>query len=218
MSAPTIVLNLVGIMTHELYRRRYLEVLVRLCVHLGTIVHHTTCTCMHYDSNLMTKCIIACRSTSRYHARYSCIHTCKFSGTRVLSSWPVGNWRIAPARWLRAGFRKFSGGKLYIAARAGLTVYPPWIQIAHVALNELYRVMRYEFWFSMIPPSYRPGNIRSFVPLNSIVLLRKVFLECPTKFTNFLPELSVLSHRYLKQKYVISLRKRFVIFQTPTRT
>ena len=118
MSAPTIVLNLVGIMTHELYRRRYLEVLVRLCVHLGTIVHHTTCTCMHYDSNLITKCIIACRSTSRYHARYSCIHTCKFSGTRVLSGWPIGNWRIAPARLWRAGFRNFSGENSCIARAA----------------------------------------------------------------------------------------------------
>ena len=30
-------------------------------------------------------------------------------------------------------------------ARVSLTVYPPWIQIAHVALNELYCVMKYEF-------------------------------------------------------------------------
>ncbi len=58
---------------------------------------------------------------------------CKFSRTRELSSWPVGNWRIAPARWLRAGFRKFSGGNPCIAARAGLTIYPPWIQIKDVA-------------------------------------------------------------------------------------
>jgi len=120
-----------------MYRRRYLStaVLSYSCRGTRTAVytHHTTCTCMHYDSNLITKCIIACRSTSRYHARYSCIHTCKFSGTRVLSSWPVGNWRIAPARWLRAGFRKFSGKKLCIAARAGSTVYPPWIQIADIA-------------------------------------------------------------------------------------
>jgi hypothetical protein len=46
------------------------------------------------------------------------------------------------------------------------------------------------------------------------VLLREVFLECSTKFTNFLYELLVLSHRYLKQKklkYVASLRRRCVI-------
>ena len=44
---------------------------------------------------------------------------------------------MAPARRRRAGFRKFSEKKLCITrarrAREGLTVYPPWIQIADVA-------------------------------------------------------------------------------------
>jgi hypothetical protein len=44
---------------------------------------------------------------------------------------------MGPARRLRAGFRKFSGGNSCIARprrdRARLTVYPPRIQIAVVA-------------------------------------------------------------------------------------
>ena len=77
---------------------------------------------------------------------------------------------MAAARCDRAGFRKFSRKKIMHRARArraraGLTVYPPWIQIADVAatssqscdrkskfglrhrikLNELYAVTKSEF-------------------------------------------------------------------------
>jgi hypothetical protein len=48
---------------------------------------------------------------------------------------------MAPAQSLGAGFCKFSRKKSCIAcarrARAGLTVYPPWIQIADVAPRPL---------------------------------------------------------------------------------
>jgi hypothetical protein len=115
----------------------------------------------------------------------------------LLSSWPGRNWRIRPARWLRAGFRKFSGKKSCIArprrGRAGLTVYPPMIQIRDVApasyqwcdrkskfglrhaikLNMLYCITKSEFWFSMIPPRTRGSNVASSVLLNYTVTFFK---------------------------------------------
>ena len=76
--------------------------------------------------------------------------------------------------------------------RAGLTVYPPRIQIRDVAaplarrdhrksefglrhaikLNQLYCVTKSEFGYSMIPPSYMSGNVPIFVPLNFTVQLQ----------------------------------------------
>ena len=111
----------------------------------------------------------------------------------LLSSWPERNWRIRPARRFRAGFRKFSKKNSCIArarrGHAGLTVYPPMIQIADVVidssqscdrkskfglrhgikLTELYAMTKSEFWFSMIPPRTSDHNVRSFVPVNSTV-------------------------------------------------
>jgi hypothetical protein len=93
----------------------------------------------------------------------------------------------------QAGFRKFSKKISCIArsrrACAGLTVYPPRIQIADVEaassqscdrkskfglrhaieLIELYCMTKSEFWFSMIPPSTSYSNNHSFVLLNSTV-------------------------------------------------
>ena len=77
--------------------------------------------------------------------------------------------------------------RLNLAPR--LTVYPPRIQIADVAisssqscdrkskfglrhainLNQLYCMTKSEFWFSMIPPRTRSSNVRSSVLLNFTV-------------------------------------------------
>jgi hypothetical protein len=60
----------------------------------------------------------------------------------VLSRCPRQNWCIAPARLSRAGLRNFLGEISFIArarrARAGLTVYPPRIQIRDVAASTKY--------------------------------------------------------------------------------
>ena len=62
-----------------------------------------------------------------------------WAASSLLSSWPERNWRIRPARQLRAGFRKFSKKNSCFAraprGRAGLTVYPPRIQIRDVAAS-----------------------------------------------------------------------------------
>jgi hypothetical protein len=77
--------------------------------------------------------------------------------------------------------------------RAGLTVNPPRIQMGDVAaarthscdrnskfglrhaikLNYLYCMTKSEFWFSMIPPITRSGNVPSSIPLNLTVLVAR---------------------------------------------
>jgi hypothetical protein len=113
----------------------------------------------------------------------------------LLYTWLVGNWRIAPARRVRRGFRKFSGGKIHTSRARGAparvwqftlpgsrsrTLRPlassqscdrkSKFGLRHrIKLNSLYTVTKSEFWFSMIPPSYRGCNLRSFVPLKFTV-------------------------------------------------
>jgi hypothetical protein len=47
------------------------------------------------------------------------------TGVDLLSSWPERNWRIKPARRLRAGFRKFSRKKIH-ASRARVAAARVW--------------------------------------------------------------------------------------------
>ena len=72
----------------------------------------------------------------------------------LLSSWAVGNWRIAPARRVRVGFRKFSREKLCIAraqrARAGLTVLPSLSDVRTLSFRWIK-----PFWYFCLQTKYK---------------------------------------------------------------